>query len=257
MTRAHVTTDHHWAPIPEAVLYDKRLSDKAVRVYGCLLRHGLTPDSCYPSHGRIAGLIGCAKRSVQRPLVELEEAGWVARTARFDESGQRVSDGYHVRTEGSLSAPPAQENVVPPAQEGADPPRTGARTEGEQENESKVERESVPGGTDDALVTIPMLDAIPATTKGARLPTFLISPAMIEWAATEATGVDVTVETRRFADYWRAIPGQRGCKLDWHATWRNWMRRAADDRRGRARPSTAEQHQDTIDHAKRLYGETP
>lgn len=28
----------------------------------------------------------------------------------------------------------------------------------------------------------------------------------------------------RFADYWRAQPGQRGIRVDWAATWRNWCR---------------------------------
>jgi hypothetical protein len=30
-----------------------------------------------------------------------------------------------------------------------------------------------------------------------------------------------------FVDYWIAVPGQRGTKLDWSATWRNWVRRSA------------------------------
>jgi hypothetical protein len=28
----------------------------------------------------------------------------------------------------------------------------------------------------------------------------------------------------RFADYWRAVPGAKGRKTDWLATWRNWVR---------------------------------
>ena len=28
----------------------------------------------------------------------------------------------------------------------------------------------------------------------------------------------------QFRDYWVATPGQKGCKLDWFATWRNWVR---------------------------------
>lgn len=33
---------------------------------------------------------------------------------------------------------------------------------------------------------------------------------------------------RQFIDYWIAAPGQKGVKLDWDATWRNWMRRSAE-----------------------------
>lgn len=28
-----------------------------------------------------------------------------------------------------------------------------------------------------------------------------------------------------FRDYWRAKAGKEGVKLDWEATWRNWVRR--------------------------------
>lgn len=37
---------------------------------------------------------------------------------------------------------------------------------------------------------------------------------------------------RQFIDYWIAQPGQRGTKLDWDATWRNWMRRSAERHSG-------------------------
>lgn len=32
---------------------------------------------------------------------------------------------------------------------------------------------------------------------------------------------------RSFCDYWSAVPGQRGVKISWEATWRNWMRKSA------------------------------
>ena len=40
---------------------------------------------------------------------------------------------------------------------------------------------------------------------------------------------DVEEEHHKFMDYWRARPGKEGLKLDWHATFRNWLRRASDD----------------------------
>lgn len=33
-------------------------------------------------------------------------------------------------------------------------------------------------------------------------------------------------ELAKFRDHWKAAPGQRGVKLDWDATWRNWVRNA-------------------------------
>ncbi|KUL93461.1 hypothetical protein DK26_23365 [Bosea sp. WAO] len=39
-------------------------------------------------------------------------------------------------------------------------------------------------------------------------------------------------ETQQFVDYWIAEPGAKGCKLDWPATYRRWIRTAAQ-RQGR------------------------
>ena len=50
----------------------------------------------------------------------------------------------------------------------------------------------------------------------------------------------------RFHDYWIGIPGQRGVKLDWQATWRNRIRDVIDrgtysngGSAGRGEPMTA------------------
>jgi hypothetical protein len=40
----------------------------------------------------------------------------------------------------------------------------------------------------------------------------------------------VADQTQRMIDWARAAPGQKGVRLDWEATWRNWMRRAAEER---------------------------
>jgi hypothetical protein len=37
-------------------------------------------------------------------------------------------------------------------------------------------------------------------------------------------------EARKFVDHFLALPGEKGVKLDWDATWRNWFRRAAEYR---------------------------
>lgn len=40
-----------------------------------------------------------------------------------------------------------------------------------------------------------------------------------------------------FRDYWVAQPGSKGTKLDWFATWRNWVRRVVNDRRPQSLPA--------------------
>jgi hypothetical protein len=49
---------------------------------------------------------------------------------------------------------------------------------------------------------------------------------------------EIEDEADRFRDYWIAQPGAKGIKLDWPATWRNWIRRAAPNIRGAARENS-------------------
>ena len=48
-------------------------------------------------------------------------------------------------------------------------------------------------------------------------------------------------EAGRFADHWHSQPGQKGVKLDWLATWRNWCRSAVERQAQRAPPRPQQQ----------------
>jgi len=61
-------------------------------------------------------------------------------------------------------------------------------------------------------------------TKGSRISEpFLLTAEMRTYAATKRPEVDVGLETEKFCNYWRAKPGREGTKLDWIATWKNWI----------------------------------
>lgn len=76
--------------------------------------------------------------------------------------------------------------------------------------------------------------------RGTRLPDdFTVTDEMRSWAASKAPGVDVDAATEEFCDYWRAVAGSKGVKLDWIATWRNDMRRKSE--RLATRPGRAAQ----------------
>lgn len=213
-----VRSDYRFAPVPEALLFDPTITPMAVRVYAVLARHGMTPESCYPSHALIAERCGCSPRSVQRPLRELEEAGWITRVPRFDERGDRRSDGFIVRVEPALSdAPPASENAHPPASQSADPPRSGTRRKESHENESHegtinpAPRSTDPVGKSRKKPSTPVPDLFPVT------------PELREWARTHAPSIDVDLETANWLDHHRA----KGSRFsDWTAAWRTWMRNA-------------------------------
>ena len=61
--------------------------------------------------------------------------------------------------------------------------------------------------------------------RGSRLPQdWFLTKAMGDWATQERPDLDVRQVAEQFKDYWVAQAGQKGVKLDWDATWRNWVR---------------------------------
>lgn len=64
-------------------------------------------------------------------------------------------------------------------------------------------------------------------SRGSRLPTnWTLPPEWRVWAQQERPDLNIDREAASFADYWHAKAGKDGCKADWQATWRNWVRNA-------------------------------
>lgn len=70
--------------------------------------------------------------------------------------------------------------------------------------------------------------------KGTRLPAEWVLPkAWGQWALENVPGVTVEfvrAQANQFRDYWISKAGAGATKMDWEATWRNWMRTAATPR---------------------------
>lgn len=81
-----------------------------------------------------------------------------------------------------------------------------------------------------ASLAAPHDDDPPAKPKrGTRIPANFVPSVDTRHAIlTEHPHLDLAREHPKFVDYWIAQPGQKGVKLDWDATWRNWMRRTAE-----------------------------
>ena len=60
---------------------------------------------------------------------------------------------------------------------------------------------------------------------GSRLAQDFVLPDDWEyWANKQRPELNAKLVADQFKDYWIAQPGQKGVKLDWEATWRNWVR---------------------------------
>lgn len=71
-----------------------------------------------------------------------------------------------------------------------------------------------------------------SSARGTRLPKgWSLPDEWLAWAASEFpswSAAAILSRAERFRDYWHGVPGQKGRKADWEATWRNWCRRDAE-----------------------------
>jgi len=62
-------------------------------------------------------------------------------------------------------------------------------------------------------------------TRGSRLSAdFVLPTEWADWAKQERPDLDLRSVGEQFRDYWSAKAGSGSTKLDWQATWRNWVR---------------------------------
>jgi len=200
-----------------------------LRVYASLLA-----DSSYKSRITrlpIAGIqeeTGLGRSVVYRALSVLREIGAII---------ERPNGTLWLPLDDVLSDSTTVESGAPPST-----PADGTSTTVDAASTTVDSSLSYIGGLIESEISSP-----PAASKrGARLPEpFVLTAEMKIWARETVPEVDIRDQTQRFVDYWRAQPGQRGVKLDWLATWRNWMRSARDRMRpppsgtGRARQDDA------------------
>jgi len=90
------------------------------------------------------------------------------------------------------------------------------------------------------------------TQHATRLPAdWTPSDEEIEFCRAERKDLDLIVTANRFRDYWVAQPGAKGKKLDWSATWRNWVRNERLLPQARGSPSSSPQKFDPLAYVNR------
>ncbi|ADL71246.1 hypothetical protein ISLAND3_64 [Mycobacterium phage Island3] len=120
----------------------------------------------------------------------------------------------------------------------ASPRETVAPGTGEQGNRGTEESSSltlVEGGVGGDPQNLPVAQSAPAAPaakapRGSRLPDgWMPDDETIAAMRQQFPHVDLRAEHEKFTDYWRGAAGAKGRKADWTATWRNWIRRAAEN----------------------------
>lgn len=165
---------------------------------------------CFPSHKRLAEDTGYTRQGVGKVIRHLEDIGLLEINSRDRENGSRTSNVY-VLSMGATTVAGKATTVARGA-------TGGNNIEPSFNHNPPVPSEQPP----------PKVQS-----KATRLPDDW-QPSADDVAFAEQEGLssdEISRECGKFRDYWHGVGGQRGTKRDWPATWRNWIRRAADDRR--------------------------
>lgn len=118
--------------------------------------------------------------------------------------------------------------------------RSGAvRREATKQTRSKSEAKRSPEPEPEPLTTPK------GVVRATRLPNdFTVTSEMAQWAAKSFPNVDINIQTDAFRDYWTALAGQKALKVDWIATWRNWIRNSKPI--ANARVTAFDRNMDTV-----------
>lgn len=161
-----------------------------------LADHADDEGRCWPSQSRVAADCGLTRETVNRQVKALCAAGLLTTEQRINAAGQQANL-YLLRCD--IPSQPCDLRSHPPV----------------------ISRHTEPS-IDQPLEE---REAIASPKKATRLPGDWW-PDSDDVAFSDALGLVAADVAAEFCDYWRSAPGQRGVKLDWHATWRNWCRRA-------------------------------
>lgn len=215
-------------------LLDLQPDGAELRMYCTLARFGRFDtvagvyEECRPAMSTAAEAAGMSLAHAKRAIAGLLEKGAITRSERWAEDGKtRLPSVYRVIF-GSLVGPSDERGRL------ADEP--GGRLADEPGVGSPVSQNPEPNTQNQNTQKKDSSSASPR--RGTRLPEdFYPDAELRRWYVDNiGNAIDGQTEHEKFKDYWTAQPGAKGVKLDWRATWRNWMRTAME-RSGR-RPTS-------------------
>lgn len=170
--------------------------------------------SLHPSISSVAKKINVSEKQARRIIHQFIEDGYLTVTGNLYGGNPGQSRQYRLNV-AKLATPPM--DVTPPASvtppmdvrdpsHGCPftPPMDGSQTTSEPSIEPSVKSRTAPA---------------------TRLPEDWVPSADdLEFCKTERPDLNPKTLADGFRDYWISVPGAKGKKLDWRATWRNWVR---------------------------------
>lgn len=190
---------------------------KLLRVWAWFDTHtedGNARGVSFPLVDRVAGVAGFAEAMFLAGW--LEQNGTVLTLPKFTRHNGKTGKNRALTNERVANHRKNKDLAAPEACNAESVTKTVTREE--KRREEKTKRESADSR---AAAASPL-------SRGCRLPKDW-TPEPEQVAFAESLGIrNAAPELAKFRDHWAAQPGQKGVKTDWTATWRNWLRRAAE-----------------------------
>ena len=188
-----------------------------LRIVNAIHKH----DQPLPDNDRVlAGMFRCSTRKARALVAALVAAGKIQNVDGKIINEKAISDLVHrglvssSRAESGAKGGRTRAENYAKALENKDQAQAIASSRIEENREEKEEANAS------------------SQKRGSRLPPdWRLPKACGEWAVSEGLSeADTRIEGEKFKDYWTGLAGSKGVKLDWQATWRNWVRKAISDR---------------------------
>ncbi len=162
---------------------------------------------CWPSLETIARKASVAERSARRLIRQLTDRGFLE--VEINTSGKRKGNIYHLK----VGAQPRTES--PPSLDLVPPRGDSGGKKGGLRSPPNLKRTTIKKECDSD-----------SSKKGSRLSeNWTLPKPWEEWAVQQSlTEQQVRSQADQFRDYWIGVPGAKGIKLNWKATWRNRIR---------------------------------
>lgn len=182
-------------------------------------------DSCFPSTRLLAEETGLNQRTIVKQLAEAGRLGWIGKREQRLQNGQ----GWR-RIEYFPQIPPGVEKMFHEKQrEDPEHSRQGEGPGSSAQRDARSDKGEGPGSKGECPDDIPLTRSTSRVlhegraSRGTRLPDdFKISDPIREWCHQEQFNPEQFIDA--FKDHWKAASGKNAIKLDWDATFRNWMR---------------------------------
>jgi hypothetical protein len=209
---------------------DPELSSSRRMVMVVLANYAGDTGKAWPSQQLIADETGCGVRSIKDHLAWLEKAGFITRHTQNLGQGNGSRTSYQIHLDRlERTAPDAGEEIA------------GANIARAKKREPRCNIPHLTNRQEPSIDTIAIAIVAPqppdppeskstgrvrGSARGNRIaPNW--APTITDYAFASSEGMtreDINREADKFRDYWIAKSGREACKLDWSATWRNWVR---------------------------------